>query len=302
MWTFLLCCRGIANFNYSRSWMNRHLKKTPVEQNEASLRRQREWIESDVSWRKRQQWKSWLISAGKAKEENPLIESKTVIMVMTLQVCDLKDGWAISRFKANGRKFLNLRFVQNDGKFTTAEVFVSNSFLIAIERTNFPTFPDPKKHENLKSPTFHFAFFVRLKLLLWLVIVSTLIVNLKCGITIYGSIRAPQEFAARQTLNKLDILVNDRKIVKLVVFSTDLESWQASKRSAPNNEIRLTWTAQLRKQLFWPGPFRSPFVSVSWWFWFGEVKKFIGKFFISGRDMFGARWGGNVEPTVMVSC
>lgn len=69
-------------------------------------------------------------------------------------------------------------------------------------------------------------------------------------------------------------------------------------------EARLTWTAQLRKQLFCPGPLRSPFVSLTWWScWFeGDVKMFIGKFLIiGGREVFDeAKWGWNVVPTVIL--
>lgn len=37
--------------------------------------------------------------------------------------------------------------------------------------------------------------------------------------------------------------------------------------------LALTWTAQLRKQLFWPGPLRSPLVSVSWCIWADDEVK-----------------------------
>lgn len=43
-----------------------------------------------------------------------------------------------------------------------------------------------------------------------------------------------------------------------------------------SESIKLTCTAQLRKQLFCPGPLRSPFVSIRWWFcaWLDAKKEF----------------------------
>lgn len=68
------------------------------------------------------------------------------------------------------------------------------------------------------------------------------------------------------------------------------------------SKFALTWTAQLRKQLFWPGPLRSPLVSVNWCCWFdGDVKKFIGKFRVI-IDLFDtAMCGWKFVPTVILS-
>lgn len=90
-----------------------------------------------------------------------------------------------------------------------------------------------------------------------------------------------------------------------ITVGCEQPAWERDKHPNNNSQVLnfgLTWTAQLRKQLFWPGPLRSPLVSVNWWLWFeGEVKKFIGKFFMSGRGIVeDARCGGKVVPTVMI--
>lgn len=65
--------------------------------------------------------------------------------------------------------------------------------------------------------------------------------------------------------------------------------------------LKLTWTAQLRKQLFWPGPLRRPLVSVSWCCWFDcEVKMFIGKFRVIGDLLDAAMCGWKFVPTVIL--
>lgn len=92
----------------------------------------------------------------------------------------------------------------------------------------------------------------------------------------------------------------ERNLANTYIVKLDLHSITQHYKWWTNFE--LTWTAQLRKQLFWPGPLSSPFVSVSWWccIFDGDEKKFIGKFLIIGDWFDDAMCGWNVVPIVIL--
>lgn len=82
------------------------------------------------------------------------------------------------------------------------------------------------------------------------------------------------------------------------------EQFELRNARAGGVDLGLTWTAQLRKQLFWPGPLSRPLVSLVSWCGAEDdaaAKKFIGKCRVMGEPLVALRCAWNAEPTVIWS-
>ena len=124
-----------------------------------------------------------------------------------------------------------------------------------------------------------------------MIAIHSWLIELKVEIEEIIQVTSSNKSTLMKLMNNVDIWLNCHwtfplflnNCVFLVCFGTryscymrrmNIHEWLCTSHrcmySCSNNidQVWHTWTAQLRKQLFCPGPLRSPFVSIKWYCWF----------------------------------